>query len=179
MGGQWLGEISERASEHGFRVFEGSAAARCSEGQLRLASSIYQMPVMAHAESLTRVGWRAGVTIAQAQAQAHAQHGALRRRRALPEPPLQAAEPRVPRPGDFDGKPIWARTFVISAGVIMNMIFAFAIYAGVAGAWGVRDVASTRVGKVYESNLPAGAEALAQLPTGATIRLPPRPMPST
>ena len=83
----------------------------------------------------------------------------------------EAAEPRVPGPRDFDGKAIWARTFVISAGVIMNMIFAFAIYAAVAGAWGVRDVASTRVGKVYESNLPAGAEALAQLPTGATIRL--------
>jgi regulator of sigma E protease len=80
-------------------------------------------------------------------------------------------EPRVPGPRDFDGKPIWARTLVISAGVIMNMIFAFAIYAGVAGLWGARDIASTQVGRVYEGRLPAGTEALAQLPAGATILL--------
>lgn len=79
-------------------------------------------------------------------------------------------DPRVPGPRDFDGKAIWARTLVISAGVIMNMIFAFAIYAGVAGIWGIRDVATTRVGRVYEGRLPAGTEALAQLPDGATIR---------
>jgi regulator of sigma E protease len=60
-------------------------------------------------------------------------------------------EPRVPGPRDFDGKPIWARTLVISAGVIMNMVFAFAIYAGVAGVWGVTEYATTRVGKVYET----------------------------
>ena len=41
-------------------------------------------------------------------------------------------EPRVPGPRDFDGKPIWARTFVISAGVIMNMVFAFVAYTAVA-----------------------------------------------
>ena len=59
---------------------------------------------------------------------------------------------------------------MISAGVIMNMIFAFAIYAGGAGFWGIRDVASTQVGKVYEGLLPAGTEALGQLPPGAMIR---------
>lgn len=79
-------------------------------------------------------------------------------------------EPRVPGPRDFDGKPIWARTLVISAGVIMNMIFAFAIYATVAGVWGVREFASTRVGEVYSRYLPEGAQALAQIPRGAELR---------
>jgi regulator of sigma E protease len=81
----------------------------------------------------------------------------------------KGAPPRVPGPRDFDGKPIWARTFVISAGVIMNMIFAFAVYSFVAGFWGARDVASTRVGTVLARYLPEGTENLAQLPTGAEI----------
>jgi len=82
----------------------------------------------------------------------------------------KAGEPRVPGPRDFDGKPIWARTLVISAGVIMNMIFAFAIYAGVAGIWGVREFASTRVGAVYAQYLPEGSQALAEIPPGAELR---------
>jgi regulator of sigma E protease len=78
-------------------------------------------------------------------------------------------EPRVPGPRDFDGKPIWARTLVISAGVIMNMVFAFAIYATVAGVWGVQDYATTRVGKVYETLVPPGTEEIAQIPLGAQL----------
>ena len=39
-------------------------------------------------------------------------------------------QPRQPKPSDFDGKPVWARAWVISAGVIMNMLFAFVVYAG-------------------------------------------------
>jgi regulator of sigma E protease len=81
----------------------------------------------------------------------------------------KGAPPRVPGPRDFDGKPIWARTLVISAGVIMNMIFAFTVYSFVAGVWGVRDVASTRVGAVLAQYLPEGTEDLTQLPTGAEI----------
>lgn len=82
----------------------------------------------------------------------------------------KAQEPRVPGPRDFDGKPIWARTLVISAGVIMNMVFAFAIYAAVAGVWGVREFASTRVGAVYARYLPDGTGALAEIPRGAELR---------
>ncbi len=78
-------------------------------------------------------------------------------------------EPRVPGPRDFDGKPIWARTLVISAGVIMNVVFAFAIYAAVAGVWGVREYATTRVGKVYETLVPQGTEAMAEIPVGAQL----------
>ena len=80
-----------------------------------------------------------------------------------------AQEPRQPRPSDFDGKPIWARTFVISAGVIMNMLFAFAVYTGVNAAWGLPELAENRVGEVLLELLPPGAEALAELPAGARL----------
>jgi len=78
-------------------------------------------------------------------------------------------EPRVPGPRDFDGKPIWARTLVISAGVIMNMIFAFVIYSTIAGVWGVPDYATTQVGRVYPTRLPQGSESVAQIPVGAEL----------
>ena len=79
------------------------------------------------------------------------------------------APERIPSPRDFDGKPLWARAFVISAGVIMNLLFAFVAYTTVVAVWGVADLRSTRVGLVRASELPAGAEGLAQLPTGASI----------
>ena len=44
---------------------------------------------------------------------------------------------REPSPRDFDQKPIWARTLVISAGVIMNMIFALGVYTFLAAQYGV------------------------------------------
>ena len=78
-------------------------------------------------------------------------------------------EPRQPRPSDFDGKPIWARTFVISAGVIMNMLFAFAVYTGVNATWGLQELPENRVGRVRPELLPPGAEALAELPVGARL----------
>ena len=78
-------------------------------------------------------------------------------------------EPRQPRPSDFDGKPIWARTFVISAGVIMNMLFAFAVYTGVNAAWGLQELAENRVGRVRAELLPPGTEALAELPPGTRL----------
>ena len=78
-------------------------------------------------------------------------------------------EPRPPRPSDFDGKPIWARTFVISAGVIMNMLFAFAVYTGVNATWGLQELPENRVGRVQPELLPPGAEALAELPVGARL----------
>ncbi len=76
---------------------------------------------------------------------------------------------RKPGPGDFDGRPVWARAVVISAGVIMNMLFAFFLYALVAAAWGRQETAVTRVMAVNEGTLPAGAEALAGIVPGAEI----------
>lgn len=69
----------------------------------------------------------------------------------------------------FDAKPIWARTLVISAGVIMNMLFAFLVYAFVAGAWGVSEVETTRIAAVRGDLLPPGNEMLVGVPAGATI----------
>jgi len=58
---------------------------------------------------------------------------------------------------------------VISAGVIMNMIFAFAAYSFVAARWGIPDYATTRVGRVAVETLPAGTEALAQIEPGSRV----------
>ena len=80
-----------------------------------------------------------------------------------------AGAPRKPREGDFDGRPVWARAFVISAGVAMNMLFAFVLYTSVAAFWGYRDYATTRVMAVDETSLPAGSAALAGVRPGAEI----------
>lgn len=81
----------------------------------------------------------------------------------------RADAPRKPREGDFDGRPIWARAFVISAGVAMNMLFAFVLYTSVAAFWGYRDLATTRLMSVDDASLPAGTEALAGMTPGAEI----------
>lgn len=79
------------------------------------------------------------------------------------------SEPRPPSPRDFDAKPLWARAWVISAGVMMNFLFAFATYAFIAGNWGEGHLDTRQLGVVSSETLPAGAEALAELPIGAEI----------
>jgi regulator of sigma E protease len=59
--------------------------------------------------------------------------------------PAAPAAPPVDPSRTFDAKPLWARTLVISAGVIMNMLFAFAAYTAVAAIYGVPDYALTRL----------------------------------
>ena len=68
---------------------------------------------------------------------------------------------------DFDAQPLWARTFVISAGVIMNMLFAFCVYTFVVAQWGLPALSTTRVGMVEASTLPPGTEALADVAPGS------------
>jgi regulator of sigma E protease len=80
-----------------------------------------------------------------------------------------AVEGRQPSDRDFDAKPIWARTLVISAGVIMNMIFAFASFAFVAAQYGIPDYATTRIGQVVAEGLPPGAEPLGTIEPGSRI----------
>ena len=80
-----------------------------------------------------------------------------------------SVERRTPSPRDFDSKPIWARTFVISAGVIMNMVFAFLLYTATFGIWGMPEFNTTRVGEVVTELLPPGTEALSEIPVGARI----------
>ena len=74
---------------------------------------------------------------------------------------------REPGPRDFDAKPVWARTFVISAGVIMNMLFAYVGYTFAIAGWGRPVLETVRLGEVAEARLPAGAEPLAEIPPGA------------
>ncbi len=81
----------------------------------------------------------------------------------------EVAGERTPSPRDFDAKPLWARAFVISAGVLMNMIFAFGVYSFALAFWGAPELLTTRLGKVDASALPPGAEALAQVPPGSVI----------
>lgn len=76
---------------------------------------------------------------------------------------------REPSDRDFDAKPIWARTLVISAGVIMNMLFAFGVYTFLAASYGERHFDSTRIGQVVESTLPLGTEALSDVERGSRI----------
>ena len=76
---------------------------------------------------------------------------------------------RQPSPRDFDAKPIWARTVVISAGVIMNMVFAFSVYTFLAARNGIPEIATTRIGMVEAAALPPGTEALADVEPGSRI----------
>jgi regulator of sigma E protease len=69
----------------------------------------------------------------------------------------------------FDRQPLWKRTVVIVAGVAMNVLFAFAVYAGIAGTVGSPELASTAIDSVTARALPPGAEALASLRFGDRI----------
>jgi regulator of sigma E protease len=71
----------------------------------------------------------------------------------------------------FDKKPLWARMAVILAGVTMNVLLAFFIYAGLAAFSGVGVRAGTQVDTVLASALPpgGGAEALTTLRRGDQI----------
>lgn len=73
------------------------------------------------------------------------------------------------RTADFDAQSLPARAFVISAGVVMNMLFAFMLYTMVAGVWGVEELTTTRVMDIDGNSLPAGTEALAGIAPGAEI----------
>jgi len=84
------------------------------------------------------------------------------------EPGAPAAR-HQPGPRDFDAKPIWARVFVISAGVILNFLFAFVVYASIGGVIGSPEIDTLRIGLVENVDLPAGTEGLAELPVGANL----------
>lgn len=85
------------------------------------------------------------------------------------EPGHEPAPGKSGRPRDFESKSLPARTLVISAGVIMNILFAFVVFAFSALVWGVPEVPVSSIGNVTEEFLPDGAEALATLPRGTRI----------
>ena len=69
----------------------------------------------------------------------------------------------------FDKKPLWARMAVILAGVAMNVLLAFVIYAGLGAIVGAPRLATTQVDTVAATSLPPGAEALHTLSHGDEI----------
>ncbi|NJD19048.1 MAG: RIP metalloprotease RseP [Gemmatimonadetes bacterium] len=85
---------------------------------------------------------------------------------------IEGGAPETPRlhgPRDFDAKPIWARTLVISAGVVMNMLFAFGVYTYVAAHWGLPELDTTRIGRIEAELLPQGTEGLSQVAPGSRV----------
>lgn len=63
----------------------------------------------------------------------------------------------------FERKPWWARFFVISAGVLMNGVFAWAVYVGIAAVYGQARSAPSAVASVDTAILPEAARALASI----------------
>jgi regulator of sigma E protease len=68
----------------------------------------------------------------------------------------------------FDAKPIWARTWVISAGVIMNLLFALLANIVLAVSQGEPYVSETRLAPI--TTLGGSAAQVAQIPLGSRIR---------
>lgn len=64
----------------------------------------------------------------------------------------------------FESKPLWARFFAVSAGVLMNFLFAAVAFAAIAGVWGVSGDQPPVVADVQEEQLPPSAIDLARLP---------------
>jgi regulator of sigma E protease len=69
----------------------------------------------------------------------------------------------------FDRKPLWARMAVILAGVTMNLVFAFLIYAGITVTRGEARLALVPIDSVNAAGLLPGAEDLATLRHGDRI----------
>ncbi len=76
---------------------------------------------------------------------------------------------RVPSSRDFEAKPLWARAWVISAGVLMNLLFALLVFIGLGLFYGERLNPVTRVLVSEPGELPEWAAPLAQVPAGARI----------
>jgi len=76
---------------------------------------------------------------------------------------------KVPPDRVFEAKPIWVRMVVILAGVTMNALFAWALFAFLAYKNGRQIDPVTIVGRVVEEMVPPGAEPLKQIPSGARI----------
>lgn len=69
----------------------------------------------------------------------------------------------------FENKPLWARILVISAGVIMNALFAWGVYTALAGIYGRTEDPTTRIDAVMTENLPPAAQPLTEIPSGTRV----------
>jgi len=79
-----------------------------------------------------------------------------------------SAEPIDPARA-FDKKPVVMRLLVVCAGVTMNALLAFVIFAVLAGSVGTPELNTTQVDSVVTASLPAGARALGSLAPGDRI----------
>jgi regulator of sigma E protease len=70
------------------------------------------------------------------------------------------------RPRDFESKTLGQRALVISAGVIMNLLFAIIAFTVIAGVWGIPTDPGTVLGGVSEEQLPEGGEPLTRIQPG-------------
>lgn len=84
---------------------------------------------------------------------------------------LEGGAPAIPVPPDrvFEAKPIWKRMVVILAGVTMNALFAWAVFAFLAYKNGRQIDPVTTVGRVVEESMPPAARALRQIQPGTRI----------
>ncbi len=69
----------------------------------------------------------------------------------------------------FDAKSLPARMFVISAGVIMNVLFAVLVYTGLTLKYGVAVDSTVAISEVVADSLPMGATSLETLKPGDRI----------
>ncbi len=69
----------------------------------------------------------------------------------------------------FESKSLPARILVLSAGVIMNALFAWGVYSGLLMTYGQAVDPTTRISRVDAEALPEAASALAEIPFGAKI----------
>ena len=75
----------------------------------------------------------------------------------------------VPYERTFDSKPLWARVWVISAGVIMNLLFAVFAYFCIAFFYGERLLPDTRLVPPPAVEATSPAAQLAKIPYGAKV----------
>ncbi|CAN5724629.1 RIP metalloprotease RseP [soil metagenome] len=79
------------------------------------------------------------------------------------------AEPREPTGREFDAKPLWARVWVISAGVLMNFLFAFLVFAGASLLYGERINPLDRLARPEAELLTQATRPLLGVPEGSRV----------
>lgn len=78
-----------------------------------------------------------------------------------------AQAPPVDPSRTFDSKPLWARAWVISAGVIMNLLFALLANIGLAAVQGEGYIPETRLAPI--TTVGGSAAQVSQIPVGARV----------
>jgi regulator of sigma E protease len=79
----------------------------------------------------------------------------------------EGVHPRRPR--DFESKSLPVRALVISAGVIMNLLFAVLAFSVIAGVWGVPTDPGTELGGVAAERVTGEAASLLAIQPGYTV----------